>query len=96
MIIRAACLCGAKRGGTGDPGILASAMLAGLALNAGAGLRADPLTALVIVFYAQREARALPAQAGGRVTQPKGTGEARQGRIATPSKVYPSARGPFM
>ena len=54
-------------------GNLAVAVLAGLALNAGAGLWwADPLTALVIVFYAQREARALPSQAGGRVTQPMG------------------------
>jgi divalent metal cation (Fe/Co/Zn/Cd) transporter len=39
-------------------GILAVAVLAGLALNAGAGLWwADPLAALVIVFYALREAR---------------------------------------
>ena len=48
-------------------GILASAVLAGLALNVGAGLWwADPLAALVIVFYALREARAifLPGQAG--------------------------------
>jgi divalent metal cation (Fe/Co/Zn/Cd) transporter len=48
-------------------GILASAVLAGLALNAGAGLWwADPLAALVIVFYALREARAifLPRPAG--------------------------------
>ena len=48
-------------------GILASAVLAGLALNAGAGLWwADPLAALVIVFYALREARAifLPGLAG--------------------------------
>ena len=48
-------------------GILASAVLAGLALNVGAGLWwADPLAALVIVFYAVREARAifLPRQAG--------------------------------
>jgi divalent metal cation (Fe/Co/Zn/Cd) transporter len=36
-------------------GILASAVLAGLALNASAGLWwADPLAALVIVFYALR------------------------------------------
>ena len=41
-------------------GILASAVLAGLALNASAGLWwADPLAALVIVFYALREARAI-------------------------------------
>ena len=41
-------------------GILAAAVLAGLALNAGAGLRwADLLATLVIVFYAQREARAI-------------------------------------
>jgi len=41
-------------------GILAVAVLAGLALNAGAGLWwADPLAALVIVFYALREARAI-------------------------------------
>ena len=41
-------------------GILASAVLAGLALNAGAGLWwADPLAALVIVYYALREARAI-------------------------------------
>ena len=41
-------------------GILASAVLAGLALNAGAGLWwADPLAALVIVFYALREAQAI-------------------------------------
>jgi divalent metal cation (Fe/Co/Zn/Cd) transporter len=48
-------------------GILASAVLAGLALNAGAGLWwADPLAALVIVFYALREARAIfrPRPAG--------------------------------
>jgi divalent metal cation (Fe/Co/Zn/Cd) transporter len=41
-------------------GILAVAVLAGLALNAGAGVWwADPLAALVIVFYALREARAI-------------------------------------
>ena len=41
-------------------GILASAVLAGLALNAGAGLWwAVPLAALVIVFYALREAQAI-------------------------------------
>ena len=47
-------------------GILALAVLAGLALNAAAGLWwADPLAALVIVFYALREAREifLPARA---------------------------------
>jgi divalent metal cation (Fe/Co/Zn/Cd) transporter len=39
-------------------GILAVAVLAGLVLNAAAGLWwADPLAALVIVFYALREAR---------------------------------------
>jgi divalent metal cation (Fe/Co/Zn/Cd) transporter len=39
-------------------GILALAVLAGLALNAAAGWwQADPLAALVIVFYALREAR---------------------------------------
>ncbi len=39
-------------------GILAVAVLAGLVLNAAAGLwRADPLAALVIVVYAVREAR---------------------------------------
>lgn len=39
-------------------GILAAAVLAGLALNAAAGWwQADPLAALVIVFYALREAR---------------------------------------
>jgi divalent metal cation (Fe/Co/Zn/Cd) transporter len=39
-------------------GILAVAVLAGLALNATAGWwQADPLAALVIVFYALREAR---------------------------------------
>jgi len=39
-------------------GILAAAVLAGLALNAAAGSWwADPLAALVIVFYALREAR---------------------------------------
>jgi divalent metal cation (Fe/Co/Zn/Cd) transporter len=39
-------------------GILATAVLAGLALNAAAGWWwADPLAALVIVFYALREAR---------------------------------------
>jgi divalent metal cation (Fe/Co/Zn/Cd) transporter len=38
-------------------GILAVAVLAGLALNAAAGWwQADPLAALVIVFYALREA----------------------------------------
>jgi hypothetical protein len=41
-------------------GILAVAVLAGLALNAGAGVWwADPLAALVIVFYALREARTI-------------------------------------
>jgi divalent metal cation (Fe/Co/Zn/Cd) transporter len=39
-------------------GILAVAVLAGLVLNAAAGWwQADPLAALVIVFYALREAR---------------------------------------
>jgi divalent metal cation (Fe/Co/Zn/Cd) transporter len=39
-------------------GVLAVAVLAGLVLNAAAGWwRADPLAALVIVFYALREAR---------------------------------------
>jgi divalent metal cation (Fe/Co/Zn/Cd) transporter len=39
-------------------GILAVAVLVGLALNAAAGLWwADPLAALVIVIYALREAR---------------------------------------
>ena len=39
-------------------GILAVAVLAGLVLNAAAGWWwADPLAALVIVFYAMREAR---------------------------------------
>jgi len=58
MIIRAACLCGAERAGrvTLVDGILAVTVLARPALNAGAGLWwADPLTALVIVSYAQRE-----------------------------------------
>ena len=48
-------------------GILATAVLAGLILNAAAGLWwADPLAALVIVVYALREARAifLPAAPG--------------------------------
>ena len=48
-------------------GILAVAVLAGLALNAGAGAWwADPLAALVIVFYALREARTIfrPGPAG--------------------------------
>jgi len=41
-------------------GILAVAVLLGLALNAAAGLWwADPLAALVIVFYAVREARSI-------------------------------------
>jgi divalent metal cation (Fe/Co/Zn/Cd) transporter len=41
-------------------GILATAVLAGLALNAAAGWWwADPLAALVIVFYALREARGI-------------------------------------
>ena len=41
-------------------GILALAVLLGLALNAVAGLWwADPLAALIIVFYAIREARAI-------------------------------------
>jgi len=47
-------------------GILAVAVLAGLVLNAAAGLWwADPLAALVIVFYALREAREIfrPAHA---------------------------------
>jgi divalent metal cation (Fe/Co/Zn/Cd) transporter len=39
-------------------GILAVAVLTGLALNAAAGWwQADPLAGLVIVFYALREAR---------------------------------------
>ena len=39
-------------------GILAVVVLAGLVLNAAAGWwQADPLAALVIVFYAPREAR---------------------------------------
>jgi divalent metal cation (Fe/Co/Zn/Cd) transporter len=43
---------------TAVDGILALAVLAGLALNAAAGWWwADPLAALVIVFYAAREAR---------------------------------------
>jgi len=49
--------------------ILAVAVLAGLALNAAAGLWwADPLAALVIVFYALREAREifLPGLLAGR------------------------------
>ncbi len=52
-------------------GILAVAVLAGLVLNAAAGLWwADPAAALVIVFYALREARAiflagLPVPGGG-------------------------------
>jgi len=48
-------------------GILAVAVLAGLALNAGVGVwPADPLAALVIVFYALQEARAIfcPGPAG--------------------------------
>ena len=41
-------------------GILAVAVLAGLVLNAAAGWwQADPLAALVIVFYALREARGI-------------------------------------
>lgn len=49
-------------------GILALAVLLGLVLNAAAGLWwADPLAALVIVFYALREARVIffPLRAGG-------------------------------
>ena len=43
---------------TAVDGILALAVLAGLALNAAAGWWwADPLAAMVIVFYALREAR---------------------------------------
>ena len=38
-------------------GILATAVLAGLALNAAGWWQADPLAALVIVFYALQEAR---------------------------------------
>jgi len=54
-------------------GILAVAVLAGLVLNAAAGLwRADPLAALVIVVYAVREAReiftGLPAPPGQPAT----------------------------
>jgi len=46
-------------------GILAAAVLAGLVLNAAAGLWwADPLAALVIVVYALREARAIFLPAG--------------------------------
>ncbi len=46
-------------------GILATAVLAGLVLNAAAGLWwADPLAALVIVVYALREARAIFLPAG--------------------------------
>jgi divalent metal cation (Fe/Co/Zn/Cd) transporter len=45
-------------------GILALAVLAGLLLNAAAGVWwADPLAALVIVFYAVREAREIFAPA---------------------------------
>ena len=48
-------------------GILAVAVLAGLALNAAAGLWwADPLAAFVIVFYALREARQTFRPAGLR------------------------------
>lgn len=52
-------------------GILAAAVLAGLVLNAAAGLWwADPLAALVIVFYALREAKEifLPALLAARET----------------------------
>jgi len=46
-------------------GVLAAAVLAGLVLNAAAGLWwADPLAALVIVVYALREARAIFLPAG--------------------------------
>ena len=46
-------------------GILAAAVLAGLVLNAAAGLWwADPLAALVIVVYALREARVIFLPAG--------------------------------
>ena len=48
-------------------GILAAAVLAGLVLNAAAGLWwADPLAALVIVVYALREVRSifLPVPSG--------------------------------
>ena len=57
-------------------GILAVAVLAGLVLNAAAGLWwADPLAALVIVFYALREAREifLPG-----LLAPRATAKARQ------------------
>jgi divalent metal cation (Fe/Co/Zn/Cd) transporter len=41
-------------------GVLAVAVLAGLVLNAAAGWWwADPLAAIVIVFYALREARGI-------------------------------------
>jgi divalent metal cation (Fe/Co/Zn/Cd) transporter len=55
--------------------ILAVAVLAGLALNAAAGLWwADPLAALVIVFYALREAREifLPGLLAGRTAAKAG------------------------
>jgi hypothetical protein len=61
-------------------GILATAVLAGLILNAAAGLWwADPLAALVIVIYALREARTIflpprPARpSGGAPTVPSRT-----------------------
>ncbi|HTZ29397.1 MAG TPA: cation transporter [Streptosporangiaceae bacterium] len=56
-------------------GILAVAVLAGLVLNAAAGLWwADPLAALVIVFYALREAREIfvPGLLAGRTAAKAG------------------------
>jgi len=79
-------------------GILATAVLAGLVLNAAAGLWwADPLAALVIVIYALREARAifLPSRpVRGRAVQ---SGEELPGMswrslVANPASVRHPAR----
>ena len=79
-------------------GILATAVLAGLVLNAAAGLWwADPLAALVIVIYALREARAifLPSRPVlGRAVQ---SGEELPGMswrslVANPASVRHPAR----
>lgn len=54
-------------------GILAVAVLAGLVLNAAAGLWwADPLAALVIVVYALREAREIFGATGHQPKRPSG------------------------
>jgi divalent metal cation (Fe/Co/Zn/Cd) transporter len=52
-------------------GVLATAVLVGLVLNAAFGLWwADPLAGYVLVFYAVREVRAIVSTVGGRIPTP--------------------------